>query len=53
MINIIFADNTAISLISLPLLVYHPTQMIVGGLLTPFLKEWVGSSLARGGMTLP
>jgi len=51
MINIVFADNVALSLISLPLLVYHPTQMILGGVLTPFLQEWVG--VQRGGAAGP
>lgn len=42
-LRIMFHGLSHLSQISLPLLVYHPTQMILGGLLVSNLKEWVYS----------
>lgn len=38
-----FHGFSHLSQISLPLLVYHPTQIILGGVLVGSLKEWVRS----------
>lgn len=40
-IRIIFADYPGISLISIPLLVYHPTQILLGGTLVPYVRRWM------------
>ena len=39
--KIIFGNSPNLSSISLPLLVYHPTQIILGSVLVPWLQEWV------------
>eukprot|EP00730_Choanoeca_flexa_P006482 TRINITY_DN12161_c1_g2_i3.p1 TRINITY_DN12161_c1_g2~~TRINITY_DN12161_c1_g2_i3.p1 ORF type:complete len:380 (+),score=47.51 TRINITY_DN12161_c1_g2_i3:65-1204(+) len=41
MLNIVFAGSPELSLISLPLLVYHPTQILLGGLLVPTVRSWL------------
>eukprot|EP00045_Choanoeca_perplexa_P007563 m.69396 g.69396 ORF g.69396 m.69396 type:complete len:403 (+) comp14123_c0_seq1:736-1944(+) len=43
MLNIVFAGSPELSLISLPLLVYHPTQILIGGLLVPTVRGWLNS----------
>lgn len=40
-LRILFAGYAHFSQITLPLLVYHPTQIILGGLLVPTLKRWL------------
>ncbi|PSN34907.1 Sodium/bile acid cotransporter 7-B [Blattella germanica] len=42
-LRIIYGGYSHLSTISLPLLVYHPTQIILGGLTVAYLKEWVVS----------
>ncbi|CAH0548976.1 unnamed protein product [Brassicogethes aeneus] len=42
-LRIMFHGYSHLSQISLPLLVYHPTQIILGGLVVPQLKDWVHS----------
>ncbi|KAF5294331.1 hypothetical protein FQR65_LT10784 [Abscondita terminalis] len=42
-LRIMFYGLSHLSQITLPLLVYHPTQMILGGLLVANLKEWIYS----------
>ncbi|XP_056633063.1 sodium/bile acid cotransporter 7-like [Diorhabda sublineata] len=39
-LRIMFHGYSHLSQISLPLLVYHPTQIILGGLVVPQLKDW-------------
>ncbi|XP_019763786.2 sodium/bile acid cotransporter 7-B [Dendroctonus ponderosae] len=46
-LRIMFHGYSHLSQISLPLLVYHPTQIILGGLLAPQLKDWLHSHRAR------
>ncbi|XP_022079555.1 sodium/bile acid cotransporter 7-B-like [Acanthaster planci] len=41
MLKIIFAGYEHLSLISIPLLVYHPTQILLGGLLVGRVKQWM------------
>ncbi|XP_046681910.1 sodium/bile acid cotransporter 7-B-like [Homalodisca vitripennis] len=48
-LRILFAGYAHFSQITLPLLVYHPTQIILGGLLVPIFKRW----LNRHGELLP
>ncbi|KAL3270919.1 hypothetical protein HHI36_021425 [Cryptolaemus montrouzieri] len=40
-LRIMFHGYSHLSQISLPLLVYHPTQIILGGLVVSQLKDWV------------
>jgi sodium/bile acid cotransporter 7 len=40
-LRIMFHGYSHLSQISLPLLVYHPTQIILGGLMVSQLKDWV------------
>lgn len=40
-LKIIFENSPQLSSISLPLLVYHPTQIILGSILVPWLQDWV------------
>ena len=42
--KIIFDSSPDLSSISLPLLVYHPTQIILGSALVPWLQRWVAST---------
>ncbi|XP_072388187.1 sodium/bile acid cotransporter 7-B-like isoform X2 [Diabrotica undecimpunctata] len=46
-LRIMFHGYSHLSQISLPLLVYHPTQIILGGLVVPQLKDWMHSQRAR------
>lgn len=41
MLKIVFADHPMLSLLSLPLLLYHPTQIFLGGLMVPMMTDWV------------
>lgn len=41
MINIIFAGEAALSIVAVPLLVYHPSQILLGGLLVGVVKGWM------------
>jgi len=41
MIKIIYVGSEYLSYLSIPLLIYHPTQMLIGGLLVPSLKSWM------------
>lgn len=40
-LRILFHGYSHLSQISLPLLVYHPTQIILGGFIVGHLKDWV------------
>ena len=48
MLKIIFSHSENLSLISLPLLVYHPTQILLGSALVPFLQGWVHGQIPAG-----
>jgi hypothetical protein len=41
LINAIYEGNPAIGLYTLPLLIWHPMQLIIGSFLTPRLKQFV------------
>lgn len=43
MLRILYGGYAHLSTISLPLLVYHPTQIIMGGLLVAYLQDWMVS----------
>ncbi|KAJ8956124.1 hypothetical protein NQ318_016579 [Aromia moschata] len=46
-LRIMFHGYSHLSQISLPLLVYHPTQIILGGLMVSQLKDWVHSQKVK------
>lgn len=41
MLKIVFNGHPALTLISVPLLVYHPTQILLGGVLVPWVRRWM------------
>ncbi|XP_019337060.1 sodium/bile acid cotransporter 7 isoform X2 [Alligator mississippiensis] len=41
MLKIVFAGYEHLSLISVPLLIYHPAQILLGSLLVPTIKSWM------------
>ncbi|XP_068961574.1 sodium/bile acid cotransporter 7 isoform X1 [Petaurus breviceps papuanus] len=43
MLKIVFAGHEHLSLISVPLLIYHPAQILLGSLLVPTIKSWMVS----------
>ncbi|KAK6172988.1 hypothetical protein SNE40_016531 [Patella caerulea] len=43
-IKIIFGNDDSLSIISIPLLIYHPTQILLGGLLVPVIGEWLSTT---------
>ena len=46
-LRILFSGYAHYSQILLPLLVYHPTQIILGGMLVPTMKKWLTRAKAR------
>lgn len=40
-LKIVFASSPILPLLSLPLLMYHPIQIVVGGMAAPSIKKWV------------
>ena len=43
MLKIIYAGDEFLPLISIPLLLYHPTQILLGGFLVQIVKDWLDS----------
>lgn len=41
MLKIVFAGYEHLSLISIPLLIYHPAQILLGSLLVPSVRTWM------------
>ena len=41
MMKIVFAGEPGLSILSIPLLIYHPTQILLGAGLVPLLQKWV------------
>ncbi len=41
MLNIVFAGNPLISIMALPLLICHPTQILLGSALQPTITKWM------------
>lgn len=44
MITVLFGSQSNVGLLSLPLLIYHPSQIMIGSLLIKPLKDWVKRS---------
>ena len=41
MLKIMYSGDPALSFITIPLLMYHPCQILLGGILAPKLKSWM------------
>lgn len=41
LINAIYGDNPAVGLFTLPLLIWHPMQLVIGTILAPRLAQYV------------
>lgn len=41
MLKIVFEGYEHLSLISVPLLIYHPAQILLGSVLVPTIKSWM------------
>ena len=44
MLKIIYNGSDYLSLLSIPLLCYHPTQILLGGLLVPRVTQWLNDA---------
>lgn len=53
MLKIVFAGHEHLSLISLPLLIYHPAQILLGSVLVPTIKSWMVSRQKGVKLTRP
>lgn len=53
MLNIVFAGHSLLSLISVPLLVYHPAQILLGGFLVPVVSKWMKEAEVQRQPSLP
>jgi len=47
LINAIFDDNPNLGLYTLPLLIWHPLQLVIGSFLVPRLNRFVNSEKER------
>lgn len=43
MLKIVFEGYEQLSLISVPLLIYHPSQILLGSILVPTIRNWMTS----------
>lgn len=43
MLKIVFEGYEHLSLISVPLLIYHPAQILLGSVLVPTIRSWMGA----------
>lgn len=43
MLKIVFEGYEHLSLISVPLLIYHPAQILLGSVLVPTIRNWMTS----------
>ena len=44
MLEIVFEGYEHLSLISVPLLIYHPAQILLGSILVPTIKTWMNAT---------
>lgn len=40
-LKIVFAQHPSLSLLTMPILMYHPVQIVMGGLIAPSLRSWM------------
>ncbi|KAM3857471.1 sodium/bile acid cotransporter 7 [Diretmus argenteus] len=52
MLKIVFAGYEHLSLISVPLLIYHPAQILLGSVLVPSIRSWMNSRQKAAKMTI-
>ncbi len=50
LINAIYENNPLVGLYTLPLLIWHPMQLVVGSFLAPKLYQWVQAEKERLGI---
>ena len=50
LINAIYEDNPLVGLYTLPLLIWHPMQLVIGSYLAPKLFQWVQDEKSRLGI---
>lgn len=53
MLKIVFAGHEHLSLITVPLLIYHPAQILLGSVLVPTIKSWMVSRQKGVKLTRP
>nr|XP_039264669.1 sodium/bile acid cotransporter 7-like [Styela clava] len=53
MLKIIYHGTDFLSLLSIPLLIYHPTQILLGGLLVPTVKSWMTNAKKSATTAVP
>lgn len=46
-LKIMYAGDIILPFMSIPLLIYHPTQILLGGFLVPFVKNWMHKSPSK------
>ena len=46
LITVLYGSQPDVGLISLPLLIYHPSQILIGGLLVKPFKTWVHAEVS-------
>mmetsp|Transcript_26307 Transcript_26307/g.36670 ORF Transcript_26307/g.36670 Transcript_26307/m.36670 type:complete len:394 (-) Transcript_26307:363-1544(-) len=51
--GIVFEGDPKLAIITIPLLVYHPMQILLGSLLVPSLRKWVSDDVAPAKRELP
>ena len=51
LINAIYEDNPLVGLYTLPLLIWHPMQLVVGSFLAPYLMAFVNAEKERLGIS--
>jgi sodium/bile acid cotransporter 7 len=47
LLQAVYGDDPSIGLLTLPLLLYHPSQLVVGSMIAPHLEKWVRSEELR------
>ena len=52
LINAIYEGNPSVGLYTLPLLVWHPTQLVIGSYLAPKLRQWAEDEAYRLGVDI-
>ena len=43
-LKIVYGADPQLSVMSIPLLIYHPTQILLGGLLVPSVRGWMSTT---------
>ena len=47
-LKIMYAGDVVLPFMSIPLLIYHPTQILLGGFLVPLIKGWLNRNAGAG-----